>query len=454
MPELPQINLPQFSLPQVDLGGVLAGKKVFIIVGVVVLILLVVIGILISSFLGKAKPVTITMWGMWEPESVYQIAADDYKRKHPNVTVKYVKQSPINFRDRMAAAIARDGGPDIVTIHNSWLPMFANNLVPVTAEVYSVSTFGSDFYPVATRDFVSSGKVYALPLEYDGLGLYVNQDLFNAAGVSLPTTWEEFRAAAAKLTVRDQNGRIKTAGAAMGGAANIDHWQDIVSLMMLQAGVNMMTEANSQAAVDALTYYATFETSDRVWDETLDASTLAFAKGTVAMYFGPSWRFFDITSINPQLNFKVIPVPQLSGGRTVNLASYWGAGVSKKSANAKVAWDFLKFVTSEEELTKLYAAEAKLRNFGEPYPRQSMATLLSSEAGAGPFVLGAPTAESSYLVSNTNDGDTGINSRISKYYQDAVNSMVRGGDAKSALDTVAKGVGQVLGQYGITAVAK
>jgi len=446
MPSLPQINLPSF-----DLSSLFSGRKVWFIVGGVVLFLLLVVGFLISAFLGKAGPTTINVWGLWEPESVYQIVADDYKRLHPNVTIKYAKQSPINYRERALAAMAQGGGLDVVMFHNTWLPMMINGLAPMPKEVMTSSDFKNTFYPVTSQNLMAGGVAYAMPLEIDTLGLYVNQDIFNSGGVSLPTTWEEFRTAANKLTVRDTNGRIKTSGAAMGASANIDHWQDILGLMMLQSGVDLTGAPNSQAAADSLAYFVTFQTVDKVWDQTLDQSTLAFAKGETAMYFGPSWRYFDIKSINPNLNFKVIPVPQLTGGKTVNYASYWAAGVSKKSANSKVAWDFLKFMTSEAELTKLYAAEAKLRDFGEPYPRVKMATLLSADPAMSAFILAAPTAQSWYLASYTSDGETGINSRIGKYYEDAVNSMVKGQDAKTTLDIVAKGVTQVLGQYGVGA---
>ena len=140
-------------------------------------------------------------------------------------------------------------------------------------------------------------------------------------------------------------------------------------------------------------------------------------------------------------------MPQLTGATTVNYASYWVQAVSKKSSNTKVAWDFLKFLSSREELTKLYSAQSKIRVFGEPYSRTDMANLLISDPNVGVFINAASTAGSWYLASFTADGDTGINSRIGKYYQDAINSMLRGGDAKSVMETVAKGVQQTLQDY-------
>ena len=140
-------------------------------------------------------------------------------------------------------------------------------------------------------------------------------------------------------------------------------------------------------------------------------------------------------------------VPQLTGADTVNYATYWAAVVSKKSKNQKVIWEFLKFFSSREELTKFYTAAAKLRGFGEPYPRTDMASLLLADPNVGPFINAGPTARSWYLDSFTNDGETGINSRIGKYYKDAINSMLRGSDAATVMETVTKGVGQILSIY-------
>jgi multiple sugar transport system substrate-binding protein len=435
----------------------LENKKIFFIVGgvvaIIVLIAVIVSLIMFSPAAGRGQ-VTLTYWGLWEePDAGLQTVIADYRRLHPNVTIKYARQSPLHYQERLAAAITKDGGPDIFRIHNSWLPMLKGSLAPAPADVFSAADFKA-FYPVAATDLMAGGQVYAVPLEVDTLGLYVNDDIFRAGAASVPTLWDGddgFLAVAKKLTVRDSNGRITTAGAAMGTASNVDHWQEIVGLMMVQAGVDMTRAANSPAAAAALGYYAAFAGSQRVWDETLDNSTLAFANGKVGMYFGPSWRYFDIKTINPTLNFRIVPVPQLPGGATVNYASYWAEAVSRRSPNAKVAFDFLKFMASKEELTKMYAAQAKIRGFGEPYSRVEMATLLAADPNVAPFINAVPTAKTWYLAGFTRDGDTGINSRIGKYYSDAINGVMRGGDPGGALTTVAQGIVQVLGSYGVPA---
>ena len=97
-------------------------------------------------------------------------------------------------------------------------------------------------------------------------------------------------------------------------------------------------------------------------------------------------------------------------------------------------------------MTKLYTAQSKIRTFGQPYSRVDMAGLLTSDPNVSPFISGAPTAKSSFLASLTGDGETGINSKISKYYLDAINSVLKGTDIKTTLETVSKGMSQVLGK--------
>ena len=415
-------------------------KKLLLVAGGIFALLIVILAIFLTVFMRGSGPVTLTYWGLWEPDAVFETVLADYKRLHPNVTIKYVKQSPLNYRDRLMTALSSSSGPDIVRLHNSWVPVLKTSLAPMPAAIYSQAVFNSTFYPVAAPLWP-----YAIPLEVDDLAMYVNDDIFRAGGVNVPVIWdgeEGLMSVARKLTVRDANGRIKTAGAAMGTASNVDHWQDIVGLMMAQAGDNFNAEA--------LNYYSAFATSERMWDETLDNSTLAFANGQVGMYFGPSWRYFDIKQINPNLNFHIAPVPQLAGGAVVNYASFWAEGVSKNSRQQKAAWEFLKYLSGKEVLARLYAAETNVRGFGEPYSRVDMADLLTTDPNVGPFIAAAPTAKTWYLASFTADGETGINTRIGKYYADAINSMLRGNNASSALQTVSQGVEQVLGQYGIT----
>ncbi len=421
--------------------------KLIIILVIVLLILVGLVGLAAKIFFGGFTRTTLTYWGLWEPEVVYTAVIANYQQKHPNVKINYKKQSPLQYRERLQAALAQGTGPDIFRFHNTWLPMFKNDLSPVPENIYSPSAFRQTFYPVAVKDLSAGGKFYGLPLEIDTLALYANQDLLSKAGVAIPTAWPmEFADAAKKLKV-ENNGRLVIGGAGLGNAGNVTHWPDILALMMLQNGADL-TNPVGQLAEDALSFYTGFQTIDQVWDETQDESKLAFAKGNLALFFGYHWDSFDIKNINPNLNFKIAPVPQLAGSN-VNYASYWAEGVAKKSKNQPAAWDFLKFISQKDQLAKLYEVQSRLRGFGEPYGRMDMADLLQSDPVVSVFINQAKTAQSFYLASLTWDGTTGLNSRIGNYFADAVNANKNGGDAKSALATAARGVSQVLSTYGL-----
>jgi len=68
-----------------------------------------------------------------------------------------------------------------------------------------------------------------------------------------------------------------------------------------------------------------------------------------------------------------------------------------------------------------------------------------------PFVEQLDDAGSSFFVSDTKDGDTGINSMMNTYLQTTINTViVDGGSADSAVQDLQSGVNQVLQKYGIS----
>lgn len=429
-------------------------KQTLLIVGA---ILLLIVGFfIIKSLLSKNSISTtaneIVWWGLWEDESVLKSVIAEYELKNPGTKIKYVRQSKEDYRERLTNALAKGTGPDIFRFHSTWVPMYKSELEKVPANIYSASDFSSIFYPVAVSDLTVGSNMVGIPLEYDGLTLYINEEIFEKAGKDFPATWNELRQTAKELTIKDENGTITQSGVALGRTENVDHWPEILGLMMLQNGVDL-TKPTGKLAEDALDFYTIFSSSDMVWDATLPSSTVAFAGGKLAMYFGPSWRAFEIRLQNPNLRFKAIPVPQLPKTEAneidVNYSSYWAEGVWSRSKNKVKAWDFLKFMSSKENLEKMYNQASKTRMFGEPYPRKDMENLLKDHPILGSTVIGAKSAQTWFLQSKTWDGPTGINSQINKYFEDAINLVNSGKESKVALPAVAQGVIQVLSQYGI-----
>ncbi len=420
-------------------------SSVFIILGLVFLII---------SFLfpginrTQQNQVTLAYWGLFEDPSVMQGIITDFEKQYPYINVEYVKQDSSQYRDRLTTRIQNGNGPDIFWFHNTWYPMLKNYLLPLPSQTMSQDEFNSIYYPVAQKDLIKNGAIFGIPLETDTLALFVNTQLLQAAGVNIPTNWNEFVDAARAMTVKDANGNIKTAGAAIGTYSNVTHAADIISLLFLQNGVDFNNfQASENQVSGALTFYTSFAKGDNVlWDNTLDPSQLAFAKGNLGMYFGYPSDYFAIKQYNPNLNFQIAPVPQLTG-QNVTLASYWAAGVSVRSVHQKEALLFIKYLSEKETEQKLYAQEAKISAFGQPYARMDLADSLKNNPLVYPFVSQAQTAASSPFIEGTYDD--GLNQQLDSELQDVVNLYLQPtGSAPQSADDFVKKVVQTLQQYG------
>lgn len=427
---------------------------------VIVVALAIVLGFLFWKFgpnffqnseeKAEKKQITLTILGLWDEENLIRVALDEYKKTHPNVSFKYSYTSSKNYPTRVQTKIDNNEELDIFMIHNTWLPMFlkTNALSSMPETVMSLDEYSKSFYPVITQTLTRDKKIYGIPRGIDGLSLFYNEDILKAGNVQVPQTWEQFKASAIKMTVVDQTGAIKTAGAAMGTTGNVDHFSDIIGLLFFQnPGASLENPTNERSA-EVLSFYTQFATSpeSKTWDTNMPSSTQAFAQGNLAFYLAPSWRAFELRQINPNLNFKTAPVPQVPG-RNVAWANFWAYTVSAKSENPKEAWEFLRYFTSVPTQKMLYQEASKVRLFGLPYSRIELQSELSDDPIVGSFVNQGTIYKSWYLSSGTHD--EAINDQIIKYYEDAVNATVEGADPSSALSTTAEGVAQVLELYGL-----
>jgi multiple sugar transport system substrate-binding protein len=440
------------SQPAVNQGSSGARKlpknllPILIGISVTVVAMFLIIRFVVPLFSGP-REVSITWWGLWEPESVVAPIISEYEAANPGVSIEYKEQSKEDYRERLVNALAGGTGPDIFRFHNTWYSMFSDELSTAPANLISIEDYSATYYPTAVSTLTGTDGIFGIPLEYDAITLFINEDIFTGAGKNPPHTWNELRDLARSLTIKDERGVITQSGVALGRTENVDHWQEILALMMLQNRANL-NSPTGELAEAALTFYTNFAKVDKVWDATLPPSTVAFANGKVAMYFGPSWRVHEILAQNPNLKFRSVPLPQLPKDSPdepdVSYANYWAEGVWEKSKVKDEAWKFLKFMSEKETQEKFFANASAIRGFGEPYPRVDMANLLNDHPILGSIVALAPEAKTWFLQDRTYDGPTGINSLIGTYYENAVNAVNNGTAPAAALVTVAQGVQQVL----------
>ena len=431
----------------------------------------IVVGLVVVNLLGKRKgkeAVVLNYWGLWEEEAVMEGVIADFESKNPEIKVKYTKNFQDNYRSRLAGRLEKDAAqvevPDIFRIHSSWLPMFTDNLAPVPKSTTQSLGMEEDFFDVYKRDLKRDGAFLAVPLMYDGLSLFYNKKLLEAGGIKVPRTWWGLESAAEKLTVRDEKGEIIVAGAALGFTENVDHWSDIVGLMMKQNGVELEKDSvNSNKKLEnVLSFYTLFATKTKSWDEYLPASTQLFASGNLAFYFAPSWRVFNIGQMNPDLEYGITTVPQLPTLENVPLdqiddlsaenltnvhwGSYWVEGVNNKSENRAEAFAFLEYLASKEGLDRMYKTASQIRAFGEINPRKSMMAGMRANDKVKAFVEAADYASTGWTCSRT--FDDGLNDQMNKYFKDAINGIVQGkSGADAVLPDLRNGINQLVLKY-------
>jgi ABC-type glycerol-3-phosphate transport system substrate-binding protein len=418
-------------------------------------ILLVLSGILFaimqfSSGAGGAVVGTkgeITWWGVSLDETDVAPIIEDYKGSHPDVKITYVKQSKADYRERLTNALAKGtGAPDIFEMHNSWQPMFKNDLSTIPSSIMTPDEFKGTFYPVIVTDMTNTKGIIGLPLYYDALTLYVNEDLFSVALKTAPKTWIDVQNLAnpqTGITQKDKDGgKIIQSAIALGTTDNVEYWPDILGLMMYQNKASF-TNFESPQTKDTLAFYQYFGKTTGNWDSTLPKSSEAFAKGKTAMIIAPASAAYGIIQAAPTLHFKTYTLPQLPkenpSDPDTSYATYWSESVWAKSASKDAAWEFLKYASSGEALQKV---NQNLKSNSKPqraYPIPSLNQQFVNDPILGSIVALAPVAKSWYLADQTSDGKTGLNTQLSTAFASSFT------DPKAAQASVLK----ILNQYGI-----
>lgn len=403
---------------------------IFAVVGVIVVITGAVI--LINPFKEAAPlPVTLEFWSVFDDSGVYQSLIQQYQKLYPNVTVNYYKKNITSYENDLVDALATGRGPDIFSINNAWLPKHKDKLMPAPETLGDIKKYTETFVDVAGQDFIDDNKIYAFPLAIDSLALFYNKDLLNSAGLAgPPKTWVDFNAAVEKLTKRDTKNNILQAGVAMGTARNINRSTDILAALMLQGGAKMTTDDKRRASFEqsfssgsetfnpgkqALVFYTNFANpilKVYSWNSLQHYSVDAFVEGQTAMMLNYAYQAPIIAARAPHLNFGVAPLPQISqNSKKITLANYWAQAVSQSSKNAGAAWQFVAWLSSQEN-SRAYLKAAK-----KPAARRDLIDEQKSDTDLGVF------AEQSLYAKSWWEAD---NLAVERIFADMIESVVGG----------------------------
>mgnify|MGYP001611753507 CR=1 FL=1 len=170
---------------------------------------------------------------------------------------------------------------------------------------------------------------------------------------------------------------MTVAAAGLGTSNNVERAADILALLMMQNGAEMYDDfenplfnqipraivgRSAPPGAEALEFYTDFANpfNDKVyaWDKRLPSTVDSFARGQLGFFMGYSYHRDQLLAKNPKLNYAIAPMPQLNQ-ESIAVANYWVLGVSKKTANANEAWDFLVFASTNKDVVLSYLKTAQ-----------------------------------------------------------------------------------------------
>lgn len=438
-------------------------RNKYIVIGILGVVTVVVLGgialLFISGAANKAEearvrqrtlPIELTLWGVYDTTDAFSGIISEYRKGHPNVQVTYKKFRPEEYEQMILEGLAEDRGPDLFMIDESWLPRYRSKILPAPQSVvlpvqavggpsfrrevkYSLATLPvitaqqikDEFVGSVYSSVVDGNTVLGLPFSLDSLILLYNRELLNQAHLTRPPkSWDEFKSSVQATTRADSQGKLVQAGVALGAASSVPHSADIISLLMLQNGTNMVSRDGSQATfasassndqnyrpgAEALRFYTDFANPTKevyTWNNTFGDAYDAFAAGKVAFVFAYARDVPTIRAKNAQLDFGISPVPQLSA-REVNYASFWPAVVSRKTKYPDEAWNFLDFATSPEHVLPYITATKQA-----PAVR-TVIEQVKGDPELGTAAVAALTAQTWYHGSDSTIVETAFNDMVNQ----------------------------------------
>lgn len=364
---------------------------------------------------------TITVWTIQGNEQAVKEVATLYRQKHKGYKVKIVPVPEQVYEFTSLFALASQKGtndrpaPDVWIMPNEWLTQHRDKLesapdgtldkaVQTTFTKGSASTLAKgrsnadiikqDYAKIAEQDVIANGNVYGIPLNMDTLALYYDRTKINPA----PKTWDEVAELTKRFTL-EANGMVSRSTIALGDSTSVKHGIDILSILMLQHGVDMVDAATNVATFNisetgsrppgtqALDYFASFGkpgNPNYTWQRNFGSSLTALKNGKTLMAVGYLNDMASLGSLG-QTNIGVAPLPQVDVGNPQTYGRYLAATVTKQASQTadgrnekklQAAWDFVALF-AHPAVSDTYAKSlrvvparkdvAKKQTFGEYY---------------------------------------------------------------------------------------
>lgn len=308
-----------------------------------------------------------------------------FENANPGVTIDMLI-IPNDADSAMSARAAQGDLPDILQMQSySRIKEYASKgfLLDLSKEEALNKVLPSSL-PAVTWN----GKQFAVPMDYAGIGVIYNKDIFEKYGIKAPTTYREMEYACRTLKA---NGIVPFAGL-LKENWSVGHFITLVQTALLkEKGIEVEKFINDMNAGKAS--YGLVDTAKMFqlldfYRENMNSNAAemgggeqqqSFAKGEAAMMVQGLWAYVDALKLNPNLNAGFIPFPVYNNEKDntfyADVDSTFGVSSQSSKEKQEVAVKFLNWLTSDEG-QKLWMDEYKLippfkgvdvTAFGGPY---------------------------------------------------------------------------------------
>src|SRR3954463_6844614 len=304
---------------------------------------------------------SISVWimdpGSPKIQSVVKQYGTDFEAAHPGTKVDIQFVPWAQAHDKFVTAIAGGKVPDVAEMGTTWTPEFADQQAFEEVAKPAPGKYVSSLVDAGTLD----GKVYGKPWYAGARGLIYRKDILKKAGVAVPKTWDDVKAAAAAINA-------KVPGVYPIGYTGLSEHMYLPTIWQAggeiakQNGDTWKSAVNSPQAAQAIQYYTDFykkgysPKASIGWEEP-DAQT-AYINGDIAMLIGGGWTYTSIIDTKKELKSKTGTALEPAGpsGKDTAFAGGSHLVVFKESDNKATANAFVDFMLRPDNLTKSTAA--------------------------------------------------------------------------------------------------
>ena len=306
--------------------------------------------------------ISVFTWGFPAEKTAREAQAELFNKTHKDVEVK-ITVSP-DYDRKLDALIAGKNAPDVFETSSDWYHVRSDlgQLADLNPYVKKDNLDLSKYYPTMINDFKTfdGTKLESMPIGMATFAMAINKDLFKKNDVPIPDpqkgwTWDQALEAAQKIT--SGQGAKKIYGMS-------DHW------MYQQLGGYLFggrytdpkftkIEVNSPEAIKGIQFTSDLIYKYHIMPDATAAKGLASAQRFYAGMSGMipinNWDIPDfVSNIGNKFDWEIVSMPTIAEtGKAPTWYITEGYGISTQSKHKDAAWEFVKWVTTDEEALKL-----------------------------------------------------------------------------------------------------